>query len=106
MILTTQQVTEILGVSRDVVRRLVKDGKLTPCNAKADGAKKFFMKFEASHVRAVKKELGLETTRKPATDDGIQALVAWAALDADKRAILLKLGQRFSTEDLETLLTL
>lgn len=58
MIITAQQAAEKLGFRRtSPVRRLVREGKLTPVNSPKPGAKKFFMKFRVKDVNELKKTL-------------------------------------------------
>ena len=73
MKLSVGQVADKLGVSDSVVLRMVRDGVLKPCNEPKEGAKKFFRKFESSHVNEVKKELAparVARTRKHVPEIG------------------------------------
>jgi hypothetical protein len=51
VLLTSTQVAEQLGVTRAVLKRLVRDGQLAPANERKPSAGKFFMKFEQADVR-------------------------------------------------------
>lgn len=62
MNLTALQVRERLHIGEARLKKLVKEGVLTPINPKKEGAKKFFMKFREGDVIRVKKELKI---RKP-----------------------------------------
>lgn len=57
MILTSQQVKEMLHIGDTRLANLVKEGKLVPVNKPKDGAKKYFRKFDHTAVNKLRTEM-------------------------------------------------
>lgn len=53
--LTAAQASEQLGISPAVLRRMVRDGVVTPINVPQPGAARFYARFNPADIRALKK---------------------------------------------------
>lgn len=109
MALTLKEACAIAHCSSNTIVKLIKSGHL----AGTQQRRRWYLSTPRADIKRVVAELAPQSGwRKTATtpakvkSDGLQSVMAFAALPGETRALLLALAERCSVEDLTALLTL
>lgn len=118
------QAATILGVTKDRVSALVAEGRLVTLNRPKPGAKRCVLRFDDASVRALKRSwlsdrdgvnghlfgpkqappLEPEPAKDaPPKESQLTIVLALAHMEPEKRELLVKLAQRYTTHELTLL---
>lgn len=126
---TLPELARSIGCSKSLLGKLIKDGKITSERTGPLGHHKIKMpKYEVEKIvnEHTKGRFGFKKTnngkakwtkaneeqangrfnRKPSLNSGLLPFAEWVGIEAEKRALLIKIADKYSTEDLNLLLNL